>query len=191
MKFALGYQQPENGESFADIVTDYRDSLAEVFFPWGGAPSGRVALGRGKGSFDFGAQMELENDLRRIRGFGIKLDLLFNANCYGNHAISRSLEHETNALLEYLDSLGLLPEIVTTTSPFLAMSIRKHAPKIEIRASVNMRLDSTSAMSYVVDLFDSFYIRRDIQRDLTAVREVKTWCDNHNKKRELNLQVQP
>lgn len=182
MKFAIGYQQPENGESFADIVADYRDSLAEVFFPWVGAPSGRTALGRCGGALDLGAQCELENDLHRIRGLGIKLDLLFNANCYGELAISRGLERETKALLDYLDSLGLLPEIVTTTSPFLAMIIRKHAPGIEIRASVNMRIDSTSAMSYVADLFDSFYIRRDIQRDLTAVREVKNWCDNHNKK---------
>lgn len=178
MKFAIGYQQPENGESFADIAADYREHVEEVFFPWVMAPSGRKALGAG----DWGAQIELENDLRRIRRLGIRLDLLFNSNCYGERAISNSLEQETVSLLEYLDSLGLLPEIITTASPFLAMTVRKHSPSIEIRASVNMRMDSTSAMSYVSDLFDSFYIRRDIQRDMRAVQEVKSWCDANSKK---------
>ncbi len=177
MKFAVGYQQPANGESFADIAADYRDALAEVFFAWVGAPSGRAVLGAG----DWGAQEELESDLKRIRTLGVKLDLLLNANCYGGRAISRSLEHETAALLEHLAGLGLLPEVVTTTSPFLAMVVRRHVPGIEIRASVNMRLDSTSAMSYVAALFDSFYVRRDIQRDLGAVGELKAWADTHGK----------
>ena len=181
MKFAIGYQQSESGESFSCIVRDYREHIAEVYFPWVGEASCRAPLGRARGGVDWNAQYSLEQDLSEIRRMGVKLDLLFNANCYGDRAVSVHFENEIISIIRHLDLLETCPDIVTTTSLFVARTIKKHFPKIEVRASVNMRIGSTSAMSYVSGLFDSFYIWRDIQRDINAVKDVKKWCDEHGK----------
>ncbi|MBP7639022.1 MAG: hypothetical protein KBA18_14190, partial [Kiritimatiellae bacterium] len=53
---------------------------------------------------------------------------------------------------------------------------------IEVRASVNMRIGTTQAMGYVADLFDSFYLQRDMHRNVDYVRKVRGWCDRHGKK---------
>ena len=177
MKFAVGYQQPQNGESFSAIVIDYRSKINEVYFSWFGNASGRPVLGG-----DLNSQHILEEELKILRASGIKLDLLFNANCYGARAVSRSLEDETRSIIEHLGGIGCFPEIVTTTSPMIARSIKKYFPEIEVRASVNMRIGTIQAMTYVADLFDSFYIQRDLQRNLDYVKKVSDWCKSNNKK---------
>ena len=182
MKFAIGYQQTDSGEPFSNIVRDYREAVAEVYFPWPGRASGRAALGVLDGAVDWAAQARLEKELAAIRAMGVSLDLLFNANCYGADAISSSFRNEIVSILAYLDGLELLPDIVTTTSPFVAHAVRSEYPAIEIRASVNLRIDSTLAMEYLSDLFDSFYLRRDLQRNLPLVKEFCNWCAAHGKK---------
>jgi hypothetical protein len=181
MKFAIGYQQAESGESFSSVVNDYREHVAELYFPWIGTATCRAPLGKARGSVDWNAQYTLEKDLAEIRQMGIKLDLLFNANCYGERAVSINFENEIISIIGHLDSIGLCPDIVTTTSLFVARTVKKQFPEIEVRASVNMRIGSTSAMSYVSGLFDSFYILRDVQRDLNTVKKLKKWCDEHGK----------
>lgn len=182
MKFAVGYQQTDTGEPFSNIVRDYREAIAEVYFPWPGCASGRAALGRIDGAADWSAQAQLERELAEIRAMGVSLDLLFNANCYGPRAISSSFRNEIVSILSYLDGTGLLPEIVTTASPFVAHVIRNEYPGVEIRASVNLRIDSTLAMEYLSDLYDSFYLRRDLQRNLPLVKVFYDWCAAHGKK---------
>ena len=136
MKFAVGYQQTDTGEPFRGIVRDYRDAIAEVYFPWPGCASGRASLGCISGAVDWSAQAELERDLAEIRGMGIKLDLLFNANCYGGYAISSRFRNEIVSILSYLESRGLLPEIITTTSPFVAHVVRKEYPEYDVRVTI-------------------------------------------------------
>ena len=85
-------------------------------------------------------------------------------------------------ILNTLDRSGVPPGIVTTTSLFVAHILKRDYPEIEVRASVNMRLDSTGALEYLGNLFDSFYLRRDLQRDLTAVRMFSEWSRKHGKK---------
>ncbi len=181
MKFAIGYQEPDNGEAFSAIVADYLPHVAEVYFPWPGVPTGRAALGLRRGETDWTAQETLERNLRAIRDLGVRLDILFNANCHGARAVSESLQNEVCSILDHLDGRGLLPEVVTTASPFVAAVVKRHFPRIETRASVNMRLDSTLAMEYLSDMFDAFHIRRDLQRDLAAVARFHAWCRDHGK----------
>lgn len=176
MKFAVGYQEPENGENFSSIVSDYLNGISEVYFSWPGSASGRSA------ATGHGSQARMETELAAIRSMGVRLDMLFNANCYGGSAISTTFESEIISLLEYLDSIGLLPDVITTTSPFVARTVKKSCQSIEIRASVNMRIDSISAMDYASEYFDSFYMRRDVQRDIPTVARFKKWCDVHGKK---------
>jgi hypothetical protein len=180
MKFALGYQQPEN-EDFFNIVKDYKEHLTEVYFPWTGQASGRAKLGSCRGGVDWDAQERLEYDLVNIRKAGLKLDILFNASCYGAYALSQKLENEVNSILAHLEDCVGGADIVTTTSLTIARTVKKNFPKKEVRASVNMRIGNTSAMSYVSDFFDSFYIQRDLQRNIDYVKKVKKWCDENGK----------
>jgi hypothetical protein len=179
VKFAIGYQRLEEEGGFLRIVEDYRESLAEVYFPWVGMPSGRPALGAGS---EAEAQAELERDVRACRASGLRLDLLLNANCYGGEAVGKALGEMIAALLEHLDSRGLLPDVVTTTSPYVADCVKRLAPAIDRRASVNLRLDSTLALEMLGDAFDSFYLRRDLQRDLSTVARFHAWADAHGKR---------
>lgn len=182
MRFAVGYQLPEPGEEpFVEMVRDYAEHLAEVYFPWPGTASGRAALGVRRGYVDWTAQARLEADLRALREMGLALDVLFNANCYGERAVSRHLQAEVGSVLEHLQDAAGGADVVTTTSPAIAHTVKEYFPGVEVRASVNMRIGTPEAMRYVSDLFDSFYIQRDVQRDLARVREVKAWCDAHGK----------
>ena len=175
---AVGYQATEGTQLFSDIVSDYKESIGEVYFSWGTTPSGRP----GVPLTDWELQERLEYELHAMRHQGFTLDLLFNANCYGAEAVSEHLAAEYCGILSYLDSRELLPEIVTTASPFLAEVVKKEFPEIERRASVNMRLDSTLALEFLGDLFDSFYLKRDLQRNLETVKVFRNWCDKHGKK---------
>ena len=52
---------------------------------------------------------------------------------------------------------------------------------IDVRASVNMRIGTVKGMQYVTEFFDSFYLQREYNRDFTRIKEVKEWCNSHNK----------
>ncbi len=181
MKYAIGYRLPSaSDESTTDIVRDYREHIAEVYFPWVGMASGRAALGTRRGAVDWTAQQTLERDLGSLRDMGVRLDLLLNANCYGGRAVSEHLQNEVGSLLDYLAARGLGPDIVTTASLAIARTVKRYFPTVEVRASVNMRIESPEAMSYVSGLFDSFYARRDSQRNLAYVRSLADWCGEND-----------
>ena len=182
MKFAVGYQHIEDGEPFSAIVADYRAHIGEVYFPWAGQASGRPPLGHALDEAPEEIQQVLEAELLALRRMGVKLDLLFNANCYGERAVSVSLENEVVSTVDHLGELGCCPEIVTTTSLMIARTMKRHFPDIEVRASVNLRIGTVQAMGYVEDLFDSFYLQRDLQRNIDTVKKARAWCDRHGKK---------
>lgn len=182
MKFAAGYQPPQYGQRFPELTESYREHLSEVFFPWPGAPSGRPPVLTEAEFLSHQAEDILCRDLRDIQAQGIGLDLLMNANCYGEKAVSRQFEQEIRDQISRMTDLGCKPQIVTTTSLFVAQTFQTWFPEIEVRASVNMRIGTTQAMGYVAELFDSFYLQRDLQRNLDHVRDVRAWCDAHGKK---------
>ncbi len=177
MKFAAGFQYIDNGTLFSEMIADYKAQIGEVYFAFPGTASGRPDAGTPEECID-----QLEYELTAIRKMGIALDLLLNGNCYGAYAVSEKFQQEIISILKYLDKNGLLPEVVTTTSTFVATVIKRAFPEVGIRASVNMRIDSTTAMEYLADKFDSFYIRRDLQRDLPTVEKFSKFCRNNGKK---------
>ena len=124
----------------------------------------------------------LKRDLARLRKAGVRLDLLLNANCYGAEAMSVALEKRVEGILETLDSWGCGPEICTVASPFVARTVKTLAPDVEVRASVNMRLTTLQAFRYLAPLFDSYYLGRDVQRNLATVKRFSDWCRANGKK---------
>ena len=181
MDFAAGYQHFADGAPFAEIALRH-PVVREVYFPWVDEPSGRPKLGYEEEDDKEELALALRRDLTRLREAGVRLDLLLNANCYGAEAMSRKLEDHVIDVITKLLSWNLKPEIVTTASPFIARTLKKAFPEIEVRASVNMRLTTLQAFKYLAPLFDSYYLGRDVQRNLEAVRRFSDWCHANGKK---------
>ena len=161
-RFAFGYYfGKREGFSFRDLVEQYAPFLQEAYFPWPGLLSAREISGDP-------AQLRKQviDDMRFCRSRGLRLDLLINATCYGDKALTAEQRLDYYENLKEMDKAGILPEIVTTTSPYIAFITKKFNASIDRRASVNMRLNSTLAMEYVSDDFDSFYLCRDLQLEL-------------------------
>lgn len=178
---AAGYQHFSDGAPFAEIALRHH-AVKEVYFPWVDEPSGRPRLGYEEEDDVEELEAALMRDLTRLRSSGIRLDLLLNANCYGEQAMSRTLEHRVIGIVDTLASWDCRPETVTTASPFVARTVKASFPDIEVRASVNMRLTTLQAFMYLAPLFDSYYIGRDIQRNLDTVRRFSDWCHSNGKK---------
>lgn len=186
VRFAIGYQlSEEDEEPFLDLVRDYRQHIAEVYFPWADMPSGRAPLTTRRGFTDWTAQGRLENDLRALRELGVKLDILFNANCYGRHAASTYLENQVGSLLQHLEDIVGGVDTVTTTSLTVARTVKQYFPQVDVRASVNMRIGTVKGMQYLSELFDSFQVQRDYNRDLEYLGELKDWADSAGKRLHL------
>ncbi|NLG53994.1 MAG: hypothetical protein GX541_08485 [Clostridiales bacterium] len=182
MKFSVGYQLSEEFErDFFDIVCDYKERISEVYFPWLDNATGRGSLVDSFGYFDWSVQNKLVYDLKRIKELGIKLNLLYNGNCYGADAISRNLSNRIYSIIDYLSVEGCGIDVITTASPAIAHMVKSKYGNIDVRASVNMRIGTVKGMSYLAHLFDSYYIQRDYNRDFTRIKELKEWADKNNK----------
>ncbi len=181
LKLSVGYQDNDKF-LFSDMVKTYSHAIEEVYFAWIGEKSGRSPVGGYDGYFDYTLQERLVGELKKIRLLGVKLDLLFNANCYGEDAMSEVLRGRVLSILEYLEGQELLPETVTTASPAIATILRDNFPGIELRASVNMRIGSVKSMQYMSHLFDSFCVAKECNRDLPKLRALRDYADAEGKK---------
>ena len=179
-KFAVGHyltEKTDDPASFAEMAKRFAPRLREVYFPWPGLSNARAKV------YDKPDNEErIVADLKYCREHGMKLDILANATCYGEKSFTEEQRLQLVGIIKHLDELGLYPEIVTTTSPYIAKVFKLNFPDIEVRASVNMRLRNTLALEYLSPLYDSYYICRDVQRDLPTFRKMAAWCKEHDKK---------
>ena len=179
-KFAVGHfltKEPDDPASFTELAKRFAPRLREVYFPWPGLWNARAKV------YDKPDDEErITTDLKYCREHGMKLDLLANATCYGDKAFTEEQRLQIIGIIRHLDQMGLYPEIITTTSPYIAKVFKMNFPDIEVRASVNMRLRNTLALEYLAPLYDSYYICRDVQRDLPTFHTMTAWCRDHGKK---------
>ena len=175
LKFSLGYQLPDR-YSIADVVEEFSAEINEVYFPWMG-----IAGGRGVSIACEDDQRVMERELKSIASMGVRLNMLWNAACYGAKSLSVELrEMVDGAIRKMLDSTGL--HGITTTSLFIASHVRESFPAIDVRASVNMGVGSIPAVKCMEPYFDSFYMRRELNRSLSKVRELHEYCASKGKK---------
>lgn len=179
MKFSIGYQC--TNAPFIEEIIKNKEQIGEVYFSWADYPNGRNSQLRQKGLSPEQAQARQQQDLQRLADAGISLNLLFNAMCYGKDSQSRAF---FEGIGDTVDQLGARYGVrsVTTTSPLIARFIKDNFEDIEVRASVNMSIGTVEGMDYAKDLFDSFYLKRELNRDFAAIRHLKEWCDAHGKK---------
>ena len=179
-KFAVGHyltEKPDDPASFSVLAQRFAPRLREVYFPWPGLSNARAKVYNKPDD-----EERIATDLTYCRAHGMKLDLLANATCYGDKAFTEEQRRQIIGIVRHLDKLGLYPEIITTTSPYIAKVFKLNFPDIEVRASVNMRLRNTLALEYLAPLYDSYYICRDVQRDLPTFRKMAAWCKDNGKK---------
>lgn len=175
LKFSVGYQLPDR-YSMADVVEEFSADIDEVYFPWLG-----IAGGRGVSIACEDDQREMERELQSIASMGVRLNMLWNAACYGKKSLSVELQEMVDeAIRKMLDSTGL--HSITTTSLFIASFVKETFSSIDVRASVNMGVGSISAVKCLEPYFDSFYMSRALNRSASKIRELHDYCALRSKK---------
>lgn len=180
MKYSIGYQLPDELDTTFDICQDFSEHISDVFFSWGTEPNGRSPLGT-EDEKEIIEKVQLA-ELKRIKDLGKTLTLLLNANCYGEDGASLKLKERILGIVERLrGELGI--DYITAASPFIAEVLKeKYAQDIHIKASVNMRIGTVAAMKQLSDSFDSFYVRKEVNRDFEKIKELSEWCKKNGKK---------
>lgn len=166
---------------FIKNIIKRKHSISEVYFSWGDFPNGRNNQLVHNQMLPWEAFNKQNNDLALLTENGIPINLLFNATCYGKESLSRKFFQKIGDTVDYISENYIL-KVVTTTSPVIANFIKNNFNSIEVRASVNLGIGSTEGMMYISDSFDSFYLKREYNRDFKKIKELKKWCDNNGKK---------
>ena len=171
MKFQVGYQHNRN---YLDYLLNHREMVSELYFPWKEFTTGR-------GIVDGSSQTILEDDLTEFSRAGFRFCLLLNGNCYGGSALSVKFFDRLGGTVSDIISRFTL-DGVTTASPVIAAFLKKEFHKLFIRASVNMEIGTPEAMEYLLDDFDSFYLKREYNYDLARIRRLRDFCRANGKK---------
>lgn len=179
MKFSVGYQLTAT-DDFLQTIIKNKESIHEVYFAWDGFANGRNTTYIAKDFSAWDANKRKMSDLSLLSENGIKLNLLFNATCYGAESLSKSFFESIGNTTDFVkSSFGL--QSITTTSPLIGKFIKDNFSDIEVRASVNMSIGTAIGMDYISPYFDSFYLKRELNRDFTAIKKLKKWCDDNGK----------
>lgn len=174
----------EHHEAFFDTVIQNKSQISEIYFSWGDMPNGRSALSALENTTPFEFQQRQQENLTGLSRENIAFNLLFNGNCYGKDSQSRVFFQKAGDLIDYIKrQFGL--SSVTTASPLIARFVKENFPGIDVRASVNMEIGSIEGISYVADVFDSFYVKRELNRNLPALLQLRKWCDENGKQMYL------
>ena len=178
MKFSVGL--PKNNEDFLNEIIKEKSHIYEVYFSWGDFPNGRSIQTQSDYYTEWEMQKKQIEALNTLRN-EIPLNLLFNAACYGKDSQSRAFFTKVGNTAEYIKNNFRL-DSVTTTSPLIAKFFKNNFSDIEIRASVNMEIGTIEGMEYLNPYFDSYYMKREYNRDFDVIKKLKNWCDNNGKK---------
>ncbi|MBO4897601.1 MAG: hypothetical protein J5590_04830 [Clostridia bacterium] len=179
MKFSIGYQLTKTTDFLKTIISN-KESVSEVYFAWDGFANGRNTTYIADDFTQWGAAQRKMSDLRALSENGIKLNLLFNATCYGADSLSKAFFERLGDTTDFVKSAFGLSSI-TTTSPIIGKFIKANFPDLEVRASVNMEIGTIEGMRYIAEYFDSFYMKRELNRDFDAIKKLYTWCKENGK----------
>lgn len=179
MKFSVGLQF--NNPGFIDDIINCQDKVYEAYFSFGDFPNGRSSQLLNNNLLPFQMQQKQLEVLKTISAAKIPLSLLFNANCYGADSLSNDFYNRIGNTVDYLIGNYTLHS-VTTTSPLIAKFIKANFPDITTRASVNMEIGTVEGFEYIQKDFDEYYIRRELNRDISALEKLCEWGKSNGKK---------
>lgn len=179
MKFSVGYQL-RSDDIIVEAIKENEPKIGEIYFSWEDLPNGRNTLSEVTMN-RYEARKKQELDFKAISQSKVAFNLLLNGNCYGKYAQSRAFFYKIGDTVEYLLSICNLKS-VTTTSLLIAKFIKQNFPDIDVRASVNMGIENTVGMDYIAEYFDSFYLKREYNRNFDKLMQARRWCDQNGKK---------
>lgn len=180
MKFSVGLPRLPS-ERFMQEILARRAQIDEVYFAWGDFASGRGRQTEEEGYAPWELMDRQREALSCLSAAGIRLNLLLNATCYGRDSQSRAFFERIGQTTDYLsETFGLVS--VTTTSPLIAKFMKNNFAALDVRASVNMGVGSELAMAYIAEYFDSYYIKRECNRDMAQVKRLHAWAQAHGKR---------
>ncbi len=179
MKYTIGYQLRPT-QDFIERIISYKERIHEVYFAFGDLPNGRHRQSDNAELLPHEVTVRQLMDLAALSEAGIPLNILFNAACYGKDTASRAFFQKIGDTVDYLSSRFPLVS-VTTTSPLIAKFIKENFSSLSVRASVNMEIGTPEGMDYLSDRFDSFYVKRELNRDFNALRRLKAYADANGK----------
>lgn len=178
MKFTVGLQY--TNDSLLTCVLENKEHIHEVYFSWSDFPNGRSSQLQDAAYTPWELQARQIECLKQLHENGIKLNLLFNANCYGKDSQSRAFFNKIGQTVDYIrENFGL--NSVTTTSPLIAKFIKNNFEAVSVRASVNMEIGTVQGMDYLAEYFDGYYMKRELNRDLEKVQALSRWCRENGK----------
>ena len=177
-KFTVGLPVEPNEDFTAQIIA-HRDRISQVYFSPVGFAGGR-GIPRADDQSPWTAPLRQLAELDRLHAAGIGLNVLFNANCYGEQSLSRAFFDRLGDTVDTLVSRYRL-RTVTTTSPLIARFVHANFEGVRTCASVNMSIGSPEGMEYIADEFDGFYLAREYNRDLAQIRRMRQACDRMGK----------
>ena len=180
MRYMIGYQRMRD-DRLKTTILRYKESISEIYFSWGEMPSGRGTMEKSGNLFPFEAQREMLEELKEYSRLGIGMNLLLNGNCYGRMSQARVFFEKIGETVEFLSDHIRLTS-VTTTSPLIAKFIRQNFADLETRASVNMEIGTVQGMDYLSDVFDGYYMKRELNRNRKEIRKLHAWCQSNGKK---------
>ncbi len=178
MKFTVGLKN--NDTELLECIKKNKEHIFEVYFSCGSFPNGRTNQLYSDTYTSWELQDIQRSMLKELSENGIELNILFNANCSGADSQSRSFFIRVGETVEYVQNTYGLSS-VTTTSPLIAKFIHQNFDGLEVRASVNMGIGSIEGMDYVSQYFDSYYLKREYNRDFGKIKKLKEWCDKNGK----------
>ena len=179
MKFSVGLQK--NNIEFVNCIIQNAEHIYEVYFSWGDFPNGRSYQTQSD-DYTPWELVDIQREmLKSLSDAEIPLNMLFNANCYGKDSQSRAFFNKIGETVDYVgNTYGL--KSITTTSPLIAKFIKNNFEDIEVRASVNMAIGTIQGMDYLKEYFDSFYMKRELNRDIESIKVLHKWCQENGKK---------
>ena len=179
MKFMVGLQN--RNDDFLQSIIQNKEHIYEVYFSWGNFPNGRNNQIEHEMYTSWEMQKWQIDALAKLKEHSIALNLLFNANCYGKFSQSRAFFNKIGNTVDYIkNEFGL--QSVTTTSPLIAKFLKNNFEALDVRASVNMEIGTIQGMEYISEYFDSYYIKREYNRDFETIATLRSWCDEKGKK---------
>lgn len=179
MKFMVGLQF--GNSKFIQCIKENKAYISEVYFSWGDFANGRSSQILKEGFTPWELQALQQQVLSELAEEGLKFNLLLNANCYGKDSLSRDFYNKIGMTVDYIqEQYGL--QSVTTTSPIIAKFLKDNFEDLEIRASVNMEIGTVQGMEYLKAYFDSYYMKRELNRDFNAIENLHQWCTFNDKK---------
>ena len=178
MKYMVGLNF--SNDRLTDCVLENDEKIYEVYFSFSNFANGRSNQLLNEDITPWEMQSKQLEVLKKLNDSGIAFNMLFNANCYGKDSQSRAFFNNVGMAMDYIKSNFNLNSI-TTTSPLIAKFSKNNFSDIEVRASVNMEIGTVEGMEYVAPYFDSYYVRRELNRNIDALLELKNWADANGK----------